>query len=298
MKTNANTKKLLQIVAAAIALLMLVCLMLPILYADAIFEPQDKFYERHREEMTYIDKAFKVTQDVNGYESPTKHKVVITASPGTSLYISHAYTDENGVTWGVNNVDWTTCWFRLDELSPIYDTRDFLNDHRSELKEYTDQLHTMQQSGEELTLWSYPGSESTCGSVAFDALHTPSNVYTDPQGNDWLYFPYIFGMEGWIYTADPQSKEPVDLEAPLAEATPAPTQEPIGEVSVVPDPTQEPLPAPSESAAEEQPDNEPGFLRSNAVLLVLLAVLAVGFVVVLSVILILVFFVLNKKKNG
>ena len=302
MNSKSTTKRICQITAACIALLMVICMMLPALHADVLFEPMDKFYQNHREDMTYIDKVYIANETANGYESPLDDDVVTTASGGTRLYISHAYTDGNGVTWGVYDVDWTTCWFRLDELEPVYDTRDFIIDHEPDFTLYDGQLSDLPSDFGEMPLWKYPGSSDRSGRIfsdeGFDPANCSSFVYTDFAGRDWVYIPYFHGSEGWINADDPTNTEPVVFDANATAETPAPTEEPAAE-SVAPQPTKEPAPTETPNEVEvnepaEDKDNSPVNLRLIA--LILIAVLAVGLVVVISILLIVVFFVLNKKK--
>ena len=126
-----------RISAILLALILTLCL-IPTAFADVIFEPRDSFYEKHSEDMYYADKVYIAQETANGYESPEDNDVVLTASDGTRLYISHVYTDENGEEWGVYDWDTTTCWFRLSDLVPVYDTRDFINDHKHEFTDYND----------------------------------------------------------------------------------------------------------------------------------------------------------------
>ena len=287
-----------RISAILLALLLMLCLV-PATFADVIFEPRDSFYEKHREDMRYADKVYIAQEKANGYESPEDDDVMLTASDGTRLYISHVYTDENGEEWGIYDWDTTTCWFRLSDLEPVYDTRDFINDHKHEFTDYNDQLADLPLDGGEMPLWKYPGSEDQYGSVYLDEYFTHADyasfVYTDAEGRNWVYFPYVFGMEGWANADDPLNPDPVvfDANAPAQEpkATPAPTEAPAAESTAQPLPSEEPIPTEEPAAPVSSAS------RLSTIVLIVIAVLAVGFVVVLSVVLIIVFFVLSKNKK-
>ena len=291
-----NIKKVTSLI---LALLLTLCL-IPAAFADVIFEPRDKFYEKHREDMQYADKVYIANATANGYESPEDDDVLLTASDGTRLYISFVYTDANGVEWGVYDWDTTTCWFRLDELEPVYDTRDFINDHKDEFTEYADQLAEVPLDGGEMPLWKYPGSEEQYGSVYLDEYFTHADyasfVYTDHEGRAWVYFPYVFGMEGWANAADPLNHTPVVFDANAPAETPAPTEEPAAEPTAAPTPTAEPEPSEEPNEVEVGSESKSP-ARMNTVVLIAIAVLAVGFVMVISVVLIVVLYVLNKKKK-
>lgn len=298
MNIRNSAKRICRIAAAVMAALMILCLALPALHADVIFEPQDNFYQEHHQDMRYANKVYIAPGTVEGYESPEDDDVLLTASEGTRLYISFVYTDENGQEWGVYDWDSSTCWFRLNDLVPEYDTRDFISDHGSEFTDYADQLADLPLDGGEIPLWKYPGSEDQWGSIYLDEYFVHSDyasfVYTDREGRDWVYFPYVFGMEGWANADDPFNTDPVVFDASTPAETPAPapapTDEPIAKASTEPLPTEEPL-------VDDAPDGGHP-MGLGIALLIVLAIAAVGFVVILSVVLIIVFYVLNKKKKS
>ncbi len=286
--------------AILLALLLTLCLV-PTTLADVIFEPRSKFFESHREDMVYVDKVYIANELVYGYESPEDDDMLLSASDGTRLYISHAYTDANGEKWGVYDWDTVVCWFRLSELEPVYDTRDFIRDHDDEFTDYADELADLPLDGGEMPLWQYPGSGSKSGSVYLDEYFEHDTyalyVYLDAEGRAWVYFPYVFGMEGWANAADPLSTEPIVFDANAPAVTPEPTA----------------TPAPTDVAVSAEPSAEPEIERTEEVtatagvsrtlsttlsttLILVLGLLLVGFVMVVAVVLILVFFVLKKKK--
>lgn len=282
--------------AILLALLLTLCLV-PTTFADVIFEPQDNFFSKHREEMVYVDKVYIANELVYGYESPEDDDMLLSASDGMRLYISHAYTDANGVEWGVYDWDTVTCWFRLSELEAVYDTRDFIDDHKDEFVEYANELAEVPLEGGEMPLWTYPGSGEKSGAVYLDEYFEHDNyafyVYYDAEGRAWVYFPYVFGMEGWANAADPLSTEPIVFDANAPAVTPEPTA----------------TPAPTEVAVSAEPSAEPEIERTEEVtatagvsrtfsttLILVLGLLFVGFIMVVAVVLILVFFVLKKKK--
>ena len=302
MKLNNNAKILCRIVAVVIAVLMVVCMMLPALYADVIFEPMDDFYHDHVQEMEYVDKSYSVPGVVDGYKSPENDDVVATAGPGDELYFSFVYTDENGEQWGVHE-DWTSdtsAWYRLSELVPVYDYRDFAADHGAEFSHYADELKDLPLEGGDMPLWSYPGSEYTSGYVYLDEYFTPSDyadsVYVDPDGCTWVFIPYYHGGNGWVNADDPLNPDPVVFDLREPAETPAPTEEPAAEATTAPTAESLPTEAPEELLVD---DAHTGGHRMGlgVALLIVLAIAAVGFVVVLSVVLIIVFYVVGKKKK-
>lgn len=300
MNMKISAKRICQVVAAAIAALMILCLALPALYADVIFEPQNDFYFEHHQDMRYVNKDYLAPGPVDGYESPEDDDVTLTVDEGTQLYISFVYTDENGEEWGVYE-DWSanaTAWYRLSDLVPVYDYRDFANEHKHEFSPYTDELKDLPLEGGDMPLWSYPGSEDLSGYVYLDEYFTAADyadsVYVDPDGRTWVFIPYYHGGHGWVNADDPLNPDPVifDLNAPAETPalTPEPTEEPVAESTTEPLPTEEPLVDDAPSGGHP--------MGLGVALLIVLAIAAVGFVVIVSVVLIIVFYVLNKKKKS
>ena len=107
------------------AVLMAVCCIVSA-SADVIFEPNDSFYEAHREDCVRNERNYTAAGpngDVTVYESPESDKVIATFANGETLYISYIYTDPDGIQWGYYE-NWETGvagWVPMEYLELIYD---------------------------------------------------------------------------------------------------------------------------------------------------------------------------------
>ncbi len=268
-------KRLLTLV---LSLLLCCALFVPAAHADVVWEPiGNSFYDAHRDECVYRDKAYAVFDEVPVYDAPGDSMSKWSVSAGENVYVGFVYTDADGVEWGATDTrqgeDWISGWIDLRLLSPVYDTRDFLADHAAEVQPYAGEPAELTGEGEWM-LWSYPGSETGYPFQPDDSFawkDWAGYVYTDETGAQWVNFPYVYGDEGWVYVPDPCRTEPVSLAA----ATPAPTMQPAQ--TAQPTQSAQATPAASHSAA-----------------LILICV-GVALVVMVSAVLIVILYVVKKK---
>ncbi len=201
----------------------------PFAHADVIWEPYtDKFYPSHADQCTYINRYFDAPAEVTGYESPENTTAKRTFSAGSTLFISHSYTDGAGTVWGVWEEGGESCWVKLEDLKNVYDSRDFMDEHRAQIAPYNGEMAGYAIENV-LYLWSYPGSGvidaklSSGEAITEDAF---SSVYTAPDGARWAYIPYLYAMSGWVYVDDPEnaSLEPAATAAPSPSPSLSPSQ--------------------------------------------------------------------------
>lgn len=275
-----------KIIISLLAAIMLAAFSVPAVYADAIWEPQDSdFYTQHAGECEYVNDTYLTKNSVSGYSSPIDDTALYTIEAGQEIYVEITYTDESGVLWGVYQPTGKdpTGFIRLSELDKVYDSNDFIDDHKSELTPYGKLLDDFATKTGTI-LWSYPNS-----GVILQTYDASTNVaqwgnpddhlYTDEGGNRWCYMPYIEAFTGWICIDNPTN---TDLIAP----TKAPDDILVVQPISVPDqPTQEPKPT---DALTIQPINAPVTNFSWAII----AVIAV---VLISSVLIFVFYRAKKK---
>ena len=267
----------------ALTLLLCCALLTPAAHADVIWEPtENSFYDTHAAECVYQDKSYTVPQDTPAYEAPGDANPLFTLPAGDTAYVGFAYTDASGKTWGAvdgrQGDEWISGWVDLTQLTPIYDSRDFLTDHADEITPYAGTPAQLDADGDWM-LWKYPGSETGYPFTPDDSfsLDWAESVYTDPTGDQWLYFPYVFGVEGWVYVPDPCRTTPIPLELPTPESTATPTAQPTEE---------------SASTGTAQATGGPSLLTTVLLVIVCASVLLVA---VISAVLIAVFYPRKKK---
>ncbi|MGN1249842.1 MAG: PT domain-containing protein [Candidatus Spyradocola sp.] len=281
-----------RLLTLALTLLLCSALLVPAAHADVIWEPtENSFYDAHSNECVYQDKSYTVPQDTPAYSAPGDADALFTLPAGENTYVGFAYTDKTGKTWGAVDVrqgdEWLSGWVDLTLLIPIYDSRDFLTDHASELTPYEGDPAQLDADGDWM-LWDYPGSEIGYPFTPEDYfdLSWAESIYTDPTGAQWLYFPYLMGSESWVYVPDPTRTEPIPLELATPEPTAAPTAQPTAE------PTAQPSVQPTSTPYAV---GGPGILSRLPALTLGLVCVGVLLVAVISAVLIAVFYPRKKK---
>ena len=194
--------------------------------ADVIIEPRDSFFEKHREECTYVARQYELA----GYDG----KVTVFTAPGgvnkltldNGLRGTIQFTWEGkGTTWGYLiywDDQWIEGWVPMDDVSLVYDSKQFMTDHAGEIVE-TDPVPV---DFHEAVLYSYPNGpvESTLEEdpdyMSFDELFT--QVYTDGAGLRWGNVGYYMGTrDRWVCLDDPMNKE---LDTAIVSVSPSAAQ--------------------------------------------------------------------------
>lgn len=196
-------------------------------YADIILDPSgnnffDSNYDKCRIEGDY--RKYTVLKSTYLYKSPVRRDNKQNISEGDILETNAYYTDEKGVVWGYNyssHSDKKSGWFRLDDTQLIYDSISFVEEHESELSEYSGELGEFAENfsfDKIIYMWAYPNCEELTGAVSPEEWlpekygtkqeqleRDIGYVYTDPAGDKWVYADvYVFGKpRGWIYVPDP-----------------------------------------------------------------------------------------------
>lgn len=204
--------------------------------ADVIFEPRDSFYERHREECTYVNRFFLPSgvETVKVYESPESDKVKASYSAGDRIYISYTYEDSDGILWGCCE-DWdsdVSGWVAMAYLEVIYDETSFCEEHGGAFVSEEGSVAT-DHLGKTIRFWEYPGSQAyieiTLTTDPEGYLPEYSATYLDEAGRLWGRCSYYMGIKGhWINLDDPaadfdtlfpDNTEQTEPETPPAQET-------------------------------------------------------------------------------
>jgi len=192
-------------------------------YADVVYEPQDNFFNSHRDACISIDRRFYVNGE-EGYAimmvAPNSNKEVDVLRNGTELYISYTY-DQRGVIWGLTEFQSSitgkrvSAWLPWDKLVLKYDHISFEQDHGSEFYTYTGDLEFLKEV-EKIAVWDWPGTDGTAWVTAPSNLQVQDpqfyiemeKTYKDEQGREWCFFDYRYAPWGkWICISDPSNSE-------------------------------------------------------------------------------------------
>jgi len=217
-------------------------------FADVIYEPNDDFYTKHRNECDYISRSYIVNGQkgsANLYLSPVSDKVVTKLINKILVYISFTYPDKNGVLWGsIELFDEIHTdklkyhgWIKMKDVQPEYDNQAFCEEHEKEFKKYNGELDNYVIKNP-IVLWRYPGSEIRRGKLnEFDSLHTIVYTYKDSNNRLWGYYAFKdadnrknqWGYSAlWICISDPTNIHLPVIDYPQPTIIP-PTTEAVGQ---------------------------------------------------------------------
>ncbi len=215
-------------------LLALVCLCSTAL-ADVIYEPENAFYEHHRDECEYVSRNYIVPE--SGAEVCVKPggKPLGSYAAGESVYVDYLYTDPNtGERWGLcqfyGGKGWEDGWVCLTGLQVVYDYRDFAADHGEAFYEPAeDEVPAIELSETVTVLWPYPGAAKPDTEITPEqADGLPLQFWTlfdDEAGRTWGYLGYWRGWRNkWVCLSDPSAAELPPRETPVVTVAPSEVQ--------------------------------------------------------------------------
>ena len=209
--------------------LALICLMLTVLAipaaADIIYEPNNLFYNTHKDDCEYLRVRHYVANSEAGYvylyQSPDNPMTVRSYPNGEEVAITWLYTASDGAQWGLNGDE--SGWICLSDWSLVYDSREFLKDHEAECVPFEGESAAEIPATEEkpVIAWSYPGGDRakytlSSGNVAYFVGQT----YTDANGTVWGHIGYMYGMRDfWVCLSNPYDESVGGYALPEHEIT-------------------------------------------------------------------------------
>lgn len=204
--------------------------------ADSIWMPIDLFFDPETCEFTqrhYI--AASDEGEVTLVDTPITMRKIGTFANGIDFLISWVCKGPDDEPWGsFENYtepdakepvyvygDVRSGYLPMEDLKVVYDTISFTEDHPDDVKDI--ETFDLNKKSGKIILWAYPGAERIdytldIKEIDSDGFWTEDNyqiskIYTDANGNDWVYFeiwPYKY--KGWIFVPDMEREEPVSLE--------------------------------------------------------------------------------------
>lgn len=208
-----------------LSLVLMMGLALPV-SADVIWVPQDNFYESHREECEYEGRRYQMA----GYED----NVTLYSKPGGAAKET-VPNGQSGIVqfiWAGNDQNWgyvyyagedqAEGWAPMDDLTLIYDSQAFEEDHGAQIVS-GDPVPVDFTQG---ILYSYPGGpagtvlEEVPQYMSFSEVFT--QIYTDEDGLRWGKVGYYMGHRGsWICLDAPMNE---NLDTRVVEPEPSAAQ--------------------------------------------------------------------------
>lgn len=195
--------------------------------ADMIWEPEDSFYEKHRDECDYVNRSYQLA----GYDGA----VAVYTSPGGT----RKTTLDNGLqgiiqfTWAGDGLTWGyLCWVAdssaegwvpMDDVTLIYDSQQFMSDHAGEIE----QTAPVPVDFQEAVLYRYPNGPAREDTLQEDPDYLPfsevfTQTYTGTDGLRWGYVSYYMGHRNtWVCLDDPMNRA---LDTGIVPVSPSPSQ--------------------------------------------------------------------------
>ena len=191
-------------------LLALIFLLAPAVRADVIMEPQDSFYNQHREDCQYIDRCYYADGpdgSVTVYRNPESAAVQATLENGTEVWISYVYTGKDGIEWGFcehYGKDSWTGWMPMDYLLLKYDSQSFREEFADRIRDGEGEIPSYGEN--RVHFWGYPGSDTLWAAMVVDSGYLPQylQTFTDDAGRQWAHINYYAGIRDvWVCLDDP-----------------------------------------------------------------------------------------------
>ncbi len=236
---------------ATLLLILVLCLSLGMsALADVIYEPEDDFFEKHRDECFYENRVYMAWGEAGHaavMKNPKSNKVMEELPNGTEVYVGWIWGKEGG--WALLE---GRGWVRMDELSVKYDSISFEEEHGAEFVILEEPEFIDLTGCECLQLWRYPGDTEPFATLSWtgeDAWFSEppkdlsfNTIYESPSGGHrWGYVHYFYGYRNcWVCLTAPDAawfcgsselSEEQPPNTPSPAETPAPTEAPVSTVS-------------------------------------------------------------------
>ncbi len=193
-----------------LSLLLITAVALPAA-ADVIIEPDDSFYSLHKKECVYSPRSYILNSEVGHvylYKNPKSSFTVEGFPNGKQVYVAYLYTNpDDGTVWGHFN---DQGWFRMSDLSVIYDSTSFFEEYNEDIVSEPVGTYTYDPNDtREVVFWNYPGGKVVRqGEAGFDLAESSGSFYVDDAGNEWCHIGYYYGHRNiWVCLSDPYSTE-------------------------------------------------------------------------------------------
>ena len=102
--------------------------------ADVIWEPEDDFYQKHKDECYYEDRVYIASGEAgyaSVYKDPKAKKAKEELPNGTEFWVSYVWEGDGNGAWGLGL---NTRWVRMSELTVKYDGISFQAEYGREFQ--------------------------------------------------------------------------------------------------------------------------------------------------------------------
>lgn len=222
-----------------LTLVMLLALPAPA-YADIVWEPDNRFYEKHRDQCTYIDRQYYANGGegfVTLWDAPGGAMVQDQYQNGFTLWVYYQYQDWACVTVFGDEGE-ISGWVPMAELSLVYDHISFEEEYGDQIRPYNGEFADYAGDAEAVNFYKYPGApeiaqtwetggdwhvlDNLTGTAENDSYI--SQVFTDEDGRTWGYVGYMYGrLNAWFCLDEPDGTDFPVREVSAQELTPPQT---------------------------------------------------------------------------
>lgn len=186
--------------------------------ADLLWEPRNSFYEKHSGECDYVGRSHYANGGegfVTLWDAPGGSIVEGQFQNGTTLEVYWQYEDWGCATiWGDETGE-ISGWVPMEDLCLIYDHISFEEEYGDQFRDYNGELADYEGEDDGITFWEYPGAAEpnitwTYGGDIIDNLAGTEDrdsyiqaVFVDENGLSWGFVGYMYGrMNAWVCLDD------------------------------------------------------------------------------------------------
>lgn len=198
-------------------------------FADVLWEPENRFYEKHAGDCQLLQRSFYVNGEegyINLLAAPDSSSVTLQLKNGERVYVYWQYQD-----WCYVEVENDGGWVPLSQLQLIYDHISFAEEYADSIMPYDSALcQPLLDSwdGSVLALWSYPGAEQASfvwegAEGAMEQLKTEGGnyfrqIFRDEEGLIWGFCSYLWGNRNfWVCLNAPAGRDDALVQSGEAE---------------------------------------------------------------------------------
>ena len=197
-----------------IAIIILFCFLLVtplIVYADAIAEPDNSFFQKNRDKIIYLGRSF-VANGENGSvpvkNEPGAGRSAMSIQNGDVVFIEFTCLFD-GDFWGFASYTSPSGWVRMDQVLIIYDYVAFEEEYMGEFYPYEGDFGEIEKT-KSAVAWAWPGSGRplwTITDIEMDYFSV-THAWMDPDGREWGFLLYMLGSRNiWVCLSDPLNND-------------------------------------------------------------------------------------------
>ena len=211
-------------------------------FADMMWEPRDNsFYEKHRSKCDYENRTYYANSRdgfVTLWDAPDGTMVRAQYENGEKLRVYYLYNGSWALIGRWENMEETSGWAPLEDLTLVYDFQCFAEDYADQIKPYNGEFADFDADIAVINFYEYPGAPEI--DTAFKTENQQSalenltgkgdnhsaigNIFVDEDGRTWGSLGYLYGIRNvWFCLDEPDGENFPVREVPDPGLIPAQT---------------------------------------------------------------------------